>query len=78
MNAVNVQLPHSIHKQLSELARKDGISVDQLITTAVVEKTAALMTLNYLEERAQRGSWEKFDEFLAEVPDVEPEEYDKL
>ncbi len=78
MNAVNVQLPNSIHKQLAELARKEGISVDQLITTAVVEKTAALMTLNYLEERAKRGSWEKFDEFLACVPDVEPEEYDKL
>ncbi len=78
MTAVSVQLPNSIHKQLAELARKEGISVDQLITTAVVEKTAALMTLNYLEERAKRGSWEKFAEFLACVPDVEPEEYDKL
>ena len=78
MSAVNVLLPDSIHRQLDELARKEGISVDQLITTAVVEKTAALMTLDYLEERAKRGSWEKFDEFLAGVPDVEPEEYDKL
>ena len=43
-----------------------------------MEKTAALMTLGYLEERAKRGSWEKFDAALATVPDVEPEDYDKL
>ncbi len=78
MSAVTVQLPNSIHKQLAELARREGVSVDQLITTAVVEKTAALMTLDYVEERAKRGSWEKFEAALASVPDVEPEEYDKL
>ncbi len=78
MSTVNVRLPNSIHKQLAGLARRDGISVDQLITTAVVEKTAALMTLGYLEERGKRGSWERFEAALASVPDVEPEEYDKL
>ena len=31
-----------------------------------------------LEERAKRGSREKFEAVLAKVPDVEPPEYDKL
>ena len=78
MSTVSVQLPNSIHRQLGDLAKREGISVGQLITAAVVEKTAALMTLEYLEERGKRGSWEKFEAALATVPDVEPEEYDRL
>jgi hypothetical protein len=31
-----------------------------------------------LEERAKRGSREKFEAALAKLPDVEPEDYDKL
>ena len=78
MSTVSVQLPNSIHKQLSSLAEREGVSVAQLITTAVVEKTATLMASDYLQQRAQRGSWEKFEAALASVPDVEPEECDKL
>lgn len=78
MSTVNVTLPNSIHRQLDELAKRDGISVEQLITSAVVEKTAAMMTADYLEQRAKRGSWEKLEAVLANVPDVEPEEHDRL
>ena len=78
MSTVSVRLPNSIHKQLTGLAEREGVSVDQLITTAVVEKTAALMAGDYLEQRAQRGSWEKFEAALASVPDVEPEKRDRL
>ena len=45
---------------------------------AVAEKVAALSTIEYLEKRAKRGSREKFLEILNRVPDVEPEEFDKL
>jgi hypothetical protein len=36
------------------------------------------MTKDYLEEKSKRGSWSKFEQVLAKVPDVEPEDYDKL
>jgi hypothetical protein len=36
------------------------------------------MTVEYLEERAKRGSREKFEAALARLPDVEPGEEDKL
>ena len=39
---------------------------------------SALSTETYLEERARRGSGEKFEQALAKVPDVEPEEHDRL
>ena len=39
---------------------------------------SALMTLEYLEKRAKRSSEEKFEKALQAIPDVEPEDYDKL
>lgn len=78
MSTLNVQLPNSLHTHLQELAKREGVSVEQFISTAVAEKMAALMTETYLAERAKRGSRAKYDEALAQVPDVEPEEYDKL
>jgi hypothetical protein len=39
---------------------------------------ASLRTVEYLRERGARGSREKFEAILAKVPDVEPEEYDRL
>jgi hypothetical protein len=78
MSTVNVKLPESLYKQVRELAQQDGISLDQFITTAVAEKVVALTTIEYLRERAKRGSLEKFKAVLAKVPDVEPEPHDRL
>jgi hypothetical protein len=78
MSIVQVQIPDSLHKSLSELASRDGISIDQFISTAIAEKLSALMTESYLSERAKRGSRAKYEAILATVPDVEPEAYDKI
>ena len=78
MSIVQVQIPDSLHKSLSELASRDGISIDQFISTAIAEKLSALMTESYLSERAKRGSRAKYEAILAKVPDVEPEAYDKV
>jgi hypothetical protein len=78
MSTLKVHLPDSLYKNLQELARREGISIDQFIATAVAEKMAALMTEAYLEERAKRGSRAKYDAALAQVPDVEPEAHDRL
>jgi hypothetical protein len=78
MSIVQVQIPDSLHKSLSELASRDGISIDQFISTAIAEKLSALMTESYLSERAKRGSRAKYEAILAKVPDVEPEAYDKI
>jgi hypothetical protein len=77
MSIVQIQIPDSLQKSLCDLASRDGISIDQFISTAIAEKLSALMTENYLIERAKRGSREKYAAILAKVPDVEPEAYDK-
>jgi hypothetical protein len=78
MSIVRVQIPDSLHKSLSDLAGRDGISIDQFISTAIAEKLSALMTENYLKDRARIGNRAKYEAILAKVPDVEPEEYDRM
>jgi hypothetical protein len=77
MSAMSLRLPESLHEAARELARREGISVNQLVTTALAEKLTALMTVDYME-RAKRGSREKFLAAMAHVPDVEPEAHDRL
>ncbi|MBD2497931.1 ribbon-helix-helix protein, CopG family [Nostoc sp. FACHB-280] len=78
MNNINVQLPESLYKQIEALAAKENISIEQLVAIALSAQVSAWMTKDYLEEKANRGSWEKFQQVLSKVPEVEPEEYDKF
>jgi predicted transcriptional regulator len=78
MSTLSVRLPNSLHKQLRELAKQEGVSMNQFISAAVGEKLAALMTLEYLEERAERGSHKRFNAVLKRVSAQEPEELDRL
>jgi predicted transcriptional regulator len=78
MTTMSLRLPDSIHRQLKALAERDGVSMNYMVTIAVAEKTAALLTLDYLEKRAACGARAKFDAALAAVPDVEPGQEDLL
>ena len=78
MSTLSVRLPTSLHRQLRELAQKEGVSINQLITTAVAEKMAALLTVDYLQERAARGSRSRFDAVLRRVPSRRPDPEDQL
>ena len=77
MSALGVRLPESRHKYAREYAAQEGISVNQLISTALAEKLSALASVDFLERRADRGSRKKFDAVLARVPDLEPETRDR-
>lgn len=76
MSALSLRLPESLHRKLAELASKEGISINQLISSAVAEKMSALMTEDYLAARAKRGDRARFQAALAKVPDRLPEEAD--
>jgi predicted transcriptional regulator len=75
---MSLRLPDSIHRQLKALAERDGVSMNHMVTLAVAEKTAALLTLDYLEARAARGDRQTFEAALAAVPDREPDSRDRL
>jgi len=78
MSTISLRLPDSLHETVRELAEKEHVSINHFIALAVSEKISALMTEEYLAERAKRGDRAKFEAALAKVPDVEPEEQDRL
>lgn len=78
MSTLSLRLPNSLHEEVKKLARREGISINQLVSTAVAEKLAALMTEEHLEKRARRGRKRKFQRVLRKVRDVEPEEKDRV
>lgn len=78
MSTLSIRLPNSLHERVRELAKREGVSINQFVSTAVAEKLSALMTEEYLNERAKRGSRKKFEAALSRVPDVEPEDNDRI
>ena len=70
MSALSLRLPESLHRKVRELAEQEDVSINQFIATAVAEKMSALLTLDYLERRAKRGSRAHFRAILRGVPDV--------
>jgi hypothetical protein len=72
MTALTIRLPESLHQNIKELARSEGISVNQFIASAAAEKMAAVHTLDYLRREAAMGKREDFERFLGAVPDVPP------
>ncbi len=78
MSAISLRLSDSLHQQVRDLAQKEGVSINQLISTAVAEKLSALLTEEYLEMRASRGSRKKFDKALGKIRDIDPIPGDEL
>ena len=78
MSTLSLRVPDSLHTQIKKLAKQDGTSINQFITTAIAEKISALMTESYLEERAKLSNKEKFQKALAMVSNREPDDEDKL
>ncbi len=79
MSAIeNLSVPESLLKQVRELAKREGITLEQFISSAMAEKAAAWMTVEYLKQRAARGDKQKFRQALSQVPDAEPIEQDQL
>jgi hypothetical protein len=78
MSTLSLRLPSSLHRHLRELAKREGVSINQIINAAVGEKVASLMTLDYLRVRAARGSRAGFEAVLAKVADVPAADIDRV
>jgi len=50
----------SIHRHIREIAKKEGVSINRFISSAVSEKISALLTEDYLKARAKRAKKSAF------------------
>jgi uncharacterized protein (DUF1778 family) len=78
MSTLSLRIPNSLHEQIRQLAKREGISINQFVASAAAEKMSALLTEEYIKVRAKRASLNKFQKVLKKVPDSEPENYDRI
>jgi hypothetical protein len=78
MSTMSLRLPESLHRRAKELAAEEGISINQLVATALAEKISVLAAGEYLQKRAASGSRRKFERALSKVKKVQPAEQDRL
>ena len=78
MSTISLRLSESLHERVRKLAKREGISINQFISTALAEKLSALMTEEYLAKRAKRGDRKKYDRALAKIRNARPDLLDRL
>ena len=70
-----ISLPEELLKKAEELAARENLSVEEFLSAKLSEQFA---DLEYLKQRADRASTEKFQGALRRIPDVEPEDFDRF
>lgn len=78
MGALSLRLPESIHRHIREIAKAEGVSINQLISSAITEKVSAIMTEEYLQKRADRANIKDMEAILNKVADRKPLKGDEL
>ena len=78
MKTIEAQVPDAVLQQARELAERERIPLEQLISLAVTQTVGVWSNESCLAARAKRGSREKFLQALEQVPDVAPPEWDRL
>jgi hypothetical protein len=74
----DLKLQKSLLDEVRRLAAEDGTTIDQFINVAVAEKTAALRTAAYFQERAARADLAEFDRVLSKAGTEAPRAGDEL
>ena len=71
----SIAVPDDLYNRATELAAKDHVSVEDFVSAVLASRLAGH---EYLDSRARLFDREAFDRALEAIPDVEPEERDRL
>mgnify|MGYP006304404997 CR=1 FL=1 len=72
MSTLSLHLSDTIYRHVKEIAEKEGISIDQFISSAISEKISAIGTENEILERSKKANLQDFEKILKKVPDRKP------
>jgi hypothetical protein len=78
MSKLTLDLPESFQRRAAMLSALEGVSFEQFVALAVAEKLSALESVELLRREVAGAKREDFDKYLAAVPDVPPDESDRL
>ena len=71
----NIALAEDLYNKAAELAAKDHVSVEEFVSILLANRVASR---EFIDSRARLFDKADFDRALHQVPDVEPEERDRL
>lgn len=78
MSTLEVKIPDLLLKQVNEVAVKENVSVDQIVSIALAAQVSASQTRESISSRARRVDWQKVDDILARVPANPPVSGDEV
>lgn len=78
MGHVDLELPEAVHEHVKKLAKKGGVTINQLISSALAEKLSVLEAEPYFKARAMRANRKAYDAILANAPARKPLKGDAL
>ena len=70
-----VAVPDDLYNKAAEVAAKDQVSVEEFVSAALANRLAGR---EYIESKARLFCREDFEKALENIPEAEPEEYDRL
>ncbi len=78
MSSYPLQLPEELMQEVRRLAEVNQVPVEQWLIAAIARHVAAERSLSHLWLAAQAADYDRFDQILARVPDVNPIPGDEL
>jgi hypothetical protein len=68
MSTLEVKIPDLLFKQVNEVAAKEKVSVDQIVSIALAAQVSASQAREGIASRAKRVDWQKVDNIIDRVP----------
>ena len=78
MKTMQIRLPDHIHEKAKNLAREEGISINNFIVSSVSNEVIRQETRDFFKRAAANFNPQEFAEALAAIPDVRVPESDKI
>jgi hypothetical protein len=78
MGNLQLRLPEKLHKVTKRYAKKDHISMNQFIVTALSNEVIRYETLDFFETVAVKHNEDDFLKVLNKIPDTKPDKIDRI
>ena len=78
MAKLQLRLPESIHNKVRRIAKKEKLSINQLLVNSISSEIIRYETMKFFEDRSKNFNENDFLDALKQIPEIEHEEQDKF
>jgi hypothetical protein len=78
MSLYSLELPTELLEEIQKVAQSSQLSIEQWFLGAIEQRLETEKTKNLFQKYAQKADFDRFDQILARVPDVDPIPGDEL